>query len=167
MDATQRGTPEAPAGPPGRGGQGGAGLLENEAAAAFVTGLRTAPPPAVGDLISGALREVAQAEQPLAPGPVQAALAAVALLVAGVAHHRGDPEAAAAVLAPAVTAAELASWFADLQVELNPARLLIAGQAVDRLLLPQDNSWLQADRQEPDLERVRRLRDQLTDAAPD
>lgn len=138
----------------------GSGVFENEAADAFVAGLRKAPPTAVGDSISAALRAVAQAETPLTEQQVQRALAALALLLSefdpGVLDGAGD--------------GELQTWFADLEIELNPARRQVAGAALDRILLPQDNGWFDGldETRRPDaVASVHRLRDLLADAAAD
>ena len=111
------------------------GVIDNEAADAFVAELRKAPPTAVGDSISAALRAVAQAEAPLTPSQVQRALAAVALLLSTF-----EP----AVLGSGTGGGDVPSWFADLEIELNPARRQIAGAAIDRILLPADNGWYDA-----------------------
>ena len=140
----------------------GPGIFDNDAATKFVSDLRAAPPTSVGDAISGALRVVAQAEAPLSVEDVQRALAALALLLA---------EAEAGVLDGAADADEVRSWFASLEIELNPARRQIAEGTLDRILLPQDNRWYDSLAAAGDraaaLAGVHRLRDLLADFSAD
>ena len=110
----------------------GPGIFDNDAAAKFLSDLRSAPPTSVGDSVSGALRTVAQAEAPLTEPDVQRALAALALLLA---------QEDAAVLDGASDADGAQNWIADLEIELNPARRQIAEGTLDRILLPADNGW--------------------------
>ena len=136
----------------------GPGIFDNDAAGEFLAGLRAAAPTAVGDAVSGALREVAQAEAPLTADSSQRALAATALLVSAL-----DAD----VLAGAGDAAEVQRWFAGLEVELNPARRQIAEAVVERLLLADDNgwydSWSETDDRAAALATVHRLRDLLAE----
>lgn len=140
----------------------GPGIFENDAAAAWVATLREAQPTAVGDLVSNAVRAVAQAEQPLTADGVQQALAALALMLSGF-----DAE----VLDGAPDQDAVLAWFADLEIELNPARRLVAGAAIERILLPQDNGWTQQWQKSGDqaaaLATVHRLRDLLADSSAD
>ncbi len=134
-------------------------VFGGDAARAFIRELREASPTTVGDSISAALRAVGQAETTLTQTQVERALAALALLLSSF-----DP----AVLRGA-GGDDFRSWFADLEVELNPARRQIAGAAVDRILLPAENAWY-AELSEPGgrgptLVDVHRLRDLLTDSA--
>jgi hypothetical protein len=107
-------------------------IFENDAALSFLKTLQESKPTAVGDLISAALRAVAQAEGPLEVDDVQEALAAVALLLA---------EYDETILDGAPDAAAVAAWFTGLEIELNPARRQIAEGALTRILLPADNEW--------------------------
>jgi hypothetical protein len=137
----------------------GPGIFDNDAAGKFVSDLRAAPPTSVGDAVSGALRTVAQAEAPLSVEDVQRALAALALLLA-----QADP----GVIEGAPDADGVRSWFADLEIELNPARRQIAEGTVDRILLPEDNGWYYLQSAADDggaaaLAGVHRLRDLLAD----
>ncbi len=138
----------------------GPGIFDNDAAAKFLSDLRSAPPTSVGDAVSGALRAVAQAEAPLSVENVQRALAAAALLLA---------ESDARVLDGAADADTVRSWFAGLDIELNPARRQIADGALDRILLPDDNAWSASWSATDDggaaaVAAVHRLRDLLVDA---
>lgn len=135
------------------------GTFDNDAAAEFLSGLRAAPPTAVGDAVSGALRAVAQAEAPLTTEHVQRALAAVALLLA-----QANPQ----LVDGAADADGVRTWFAGLEVELNPARRQIAEGTLDRILLPDENLWYEAISSAQDggaaaLAQVHRLRDLLAD----
>lgn len=138
----------------------GPGIFENDAAGTWIAAVQKAQPTAVGDMVSTAVRAVAQAEQPLTPEGVQQALAALALLLSqfdrGILDGARDPDAVQA-------------WFADLEIELNPARRLVAGAAINRILLPQDNGWTQQWRKSGDeaaaLATVHRLRDLLADSS--
>lgn len=139
----------------------GPGIFDNDAATKFVADLRSAPPTSVGDAVSVALRAVAQAEAPLSVEDVQRALAALALLLG---------ESDAGVLDGMAGADEVRTWFADLEIELNPARRLVAEGAIDRILLPDDNGWYESWSAADDggaaaVASVHLLRDQLADAA--
>lgn len=117
-------------------------IFENDAARDFVARLRAAEPSAVGDLISGAVRKVAQAEGSLEVQDAAQALAALALLL-----FPYDDE----VLTGAPDAQELGEWFAGLEIELNPARRQLGHQAVNRILLPLDNKWFDRVRADSDV----------------
>ena len=139
----------------------GPGIFDNDAAAQLVTDLRAAPPPSVGDAVSGALRTVAQAEQPLGVDDVRRALAVLALLLA-----ETDP----GLLDGLADADQVRQWFTGLEIGLNPARRQIADGTIDRILLPQDNAWYEAVTAGEDggaaaLAGVHRLRDVLADVA--
>ncbi len=138
----------------------GPGIFENDAARDFLTELRGADPTDVGNIVSGALRKVAQAEQPLEVTHVQEALVAMALLLS---------EYDESVLTGAPDAETLAPWFARLEVELNPARRQIALGAIGRILLPADNGWYDlwssAEGGEAATAAVVRLREELADSA--
>lgn len=136
-------------------------IFDNDAAGKLVADLRAAPPTSVGDAVSGALRTVAQAEQPLAVDDVRRALAALALLLGeaepGLLDGLSDPD-------------DVRRWFAGLEIELNPARRQIAEGTIDRILLPDDNGWYDAVTSSADsgaaaLAGVHRLRDVLADFA--
>jgi len=137
----------------------GSGIFDNDAAHEFLEKLRGAAPTAVGDLISGALRGVAQAERPLEVDDVQEALVALALLLG---------EYDDAVLADAPDAEAVKAWFVDLEVELNPARRQIAGAAITRILLPADNAWYErcnsVEGGKQAIGAVLRLQEELADA---
>lgn len=137
------------------------GIFGSDDARDFVAALRAADPSAVGDLISGVIRKAAQAEGSLEVKDAAQALAAVALLL-----FPYDDE----VLTGAPDPQELGEWFAGLEIELNPARRQLGRQAVNRILLPQDNKWFDRVRADADVDaertvlgRVRRLADLLTD----
>ncbi len=139
----------------------GPGIFDNDAAAEFVAGLRSGPPTSVGDTVSGALRTIAQAEAPLSVQDVQRALAALALLLA-----EADP----GVVDGAADADAVRTWFAGLEIELNPARRQIAEGTLDRILLPVDNGWYDSSSAADDggaaaLAAVHHLRDLLADLA--
>ena len=139
----------------------GPGIFDHDAATTWVTDLRAAAPTSVGDAVSGALRTVAQAEQPLAVDDVRRALAALALLLA-----ETDP----GLLDGLADADEVRQWFTGLEIELNPARRQIADGTIDRILLGQDNGWYDAVTADQDggaaaLAAVQRLRDVLADIA--
>ena len=134
-------------------------IFSNDAASEFIDRLRSARPTVVGDMISDALRAVAQAEQPLSVDDVRRALVALALLLS-----EFDPQ----VLAGAPEPDGLRVWFTDLEIELNPARRQVAAGALGRILLPQDNRWQEQwdddDLRAAALTTVRQLRDTLVDA---
>ena len=136
----------------------GPGIFDNDAAGEFVAGLQAAPPTAVGDAVSVALRTVAQAEAPLTVSDVQHALAALALLLSGI-----DAD----VLDGAGDVDSIRRWFEGLEIELNPARRQIAVAAIERILLPDDNAWYEhwsaVDDGPAALAGVHHLRDLLTD----
>ncbi len=134
-------------------------IFGNDAASDLVDRLRAASPTVVGDMISDALRAVAQAEQPLSVDDVRRALVVLALLLSAF-----EPD----VLAGAPEPDGLRSWFTDLEIELNPARRQVAAGALERILLRQDNRWQEQweddDRRAAALNTVRQLRDTLVDA---
>ena len=138
----------------------GPDLFQNDDAQNFVRDLRTAAPAAVGDQVSAALRAVAQAESRLTVPVVARSLAALALLLS-----EFDP----AVLGSAPDPEELAAWFADLEIELNPARRQVANGAVNRIVLADDNEWIDSwtgsGQLAEALAPVYRLRDLLADSA--
>lgn len=142
-------------------GASGPGIFENDAALEFIGTLRSGESIQVGDQVSAALRAVGQAEQPLTVEQVQRSLAALALLLS---------DLDAGILDGAVDPQELRAWFADLEVELNPARRQIAAAAISRVLLPADNRWRELWDGSPDgpaaLGTVHRVRDLLADSAP-
>ncbi len=141
-------------------GISGPGIFDNDAAQDFLARLRSARPTDVGDLVSGALRRVAQAEQPLPMADVQSALVALALLLS---EFDGD------VLAGAPDPPAVVAWFVDLEIELTPSRRQIAGAALGRIQLAQDNEWATywADSDDGRVARstVEGLRDLLADSA--
>lgn len=138
------------------------GIFQNDDAQNFVHDLRAAAPTAVGDQISAALRAVAQAEGSLATPAVARALVALALLLS-----EYEPD----VLSSATDATELAAWFKDLEIELNPARRQVAGGAIGRIVLADDNDWIQgwtgSGQLAEALAPVYRLRDVLADSVAD
>jgi hypothetical protein len=140
----------------------GTGIFQNDDALDFVGQLQKAAPTAVGDLISSAIRSVAQAEAPVTSHDVDVALAAAALVLS-----EFDDD----LLADAPDAAALKAWFIDLEIELNPARRQITLGAINRILLPQDNEWFDLRSESGDsaaaLATVERLRDVLADSAAD
>ncbi len=143
-------------------GASGPGIFENDAALEFIGTLREGRATPVGDRISAAVRAVGQAEQPLTVEQVQRCLAALALLLS---------DLDAGTLDGAPNPPELLAWFADLEIELNPARRLIAAAAISRVLLPSDNRWRELWDASTDgpaaLGSVVRLRDLLADSAPE
>jgi len=138
----------------------GPGIFDNDAARDFLVKLRGADPTDVGDIVSGALRKVAQAEHPLEVAAVQEALVAMALLLS---------EYDESLLAGAPDEETLGPWFARLEVELNPARRQIAFGAIGRILVPADNSWWElwsaADGGEAATAAAVRLQQELADSA--
>lgn len=138
----------------------GPGIFENDSAQDFLKTLQTSAPTAVGDLVSAALRRVAQAEKPLTVDQVQSALAALALLLA---EFDGD------VLMGTTDPTAVQAWFVDLEIELTPSRRQIADATIRRILLSQDNGWadLWAESEQGRLARssVKALRDLLVDSA--
>lgn len=141
-------------------GSSGPGIFENDAAQGFLVSLQAARRTDVGDLISAALRRVAQAEQPLAIADVQSALVALALLLA---EFDGD------VLVGANDPTAVAAWFVDLEIELTPSRRQLAGAALNRILLAQDNEWATrwagSEQGQQARSTVKGLRDLLADSA--
>ncbi|SDO99570.1 protein of unknown function [Nakamurella panacisegetis] len=143
-------------------GATGTGIFENDDALAFLGQLRDADPKAVGDMVSGALRAVAQSEDGLEPAEVSRALVALALLLSAF-----EPD----VLGTAPDSTDLLAWFADLEIELNPARRQVATGAVNRIVLVDDNEWIGqwtgTGQLAEALAPVYRLRDVLADSASD
>lgn len=141
-------------------GTSGPGIFENDVAQHFLAGLRSAPPTDVGDRISGALRKVAQAEQPLPVADVQSALVALALLLS---EFDGD------VLSGAQDPTAVVAWFVDLEIELTPSRRQISEAALRRIQLAQDNEWTafwaERDGGQQARSSVKGLRDLLADLA--
>ena len=137
-------------------------IFSNDDAQSFVRDLRAAAPTAVGDRISAALRAVAQAEGSLTVAAVRGALAALALVLS-----EFDPT----VLDDAPDSEGLAAWFANLEIELNPARRQVAAGAINRIVLAEDNEWIQfwtgTGQLAEALAPVYRLRDLLADSAAD
>ena len=135
-------------------------IFSGDDAQSFLRDLRAAPSASVGDQISAALRAVAQSETPIGVAVVSRALAALALLLS-----EYEPE----VLGGAADAAEVAAWFAELEIELNPARRQVAVGAINRIVLADENQWLEqwvgSGMQAEALAPVYRLRDLLADSA--
>ena len=110
--------------------------------------------------MSGAIRAVTSSGSHLPSDQVDAAIAAIALLLT-------DYEPA--LLDGANDEQALRAWLHNVDTDLTPGRLLAASAALARIELNLDNEWyaahVQASTVTPALAAVHRLRDGLADAS--
>ncbi len=134
--------------------------LGSEAAARLLVDLRQATDGRTGDRLSGAIRAVTQSGSNLPADQVDAAIAAIALLLTDY-----DP----ALLDGAQDETGLRAWLHNVDTDLTPGRALAASAALVRIELNLDNEWysahLQAGTLKPALAAVHRLRDGLADVS--
>jgi hypothetical protein len=134
--------------------------LGSEAATRLLIDLRQTTDGRTGDRLSGAIRAVTTAGSTLPPDQVDAAIAAIALLLT-------DYEPA--LLDGAQDEQGLRAWLHNVDTELTPGRWLAASAALARIELNLDNEWyaahVQAGTVTPALAAVHRLRDGLADAS--
>src|SRR6478735_11366508 len=134
--------------------------LHGEAAARLLADLRRTTDGRTGDRLSGAIRAVTSSGSTLPPDQVDAAIAAIALLLT-------DYEPA--LLDGAQDEQGLRSWLHNVDTDLTPGRLLAASAALVRIELNLDNEWyaahVRAGTVKPALAAVHRLRDGLADAS--
>lgn len=133
--------------------------LGSDGAAALLTDLRRSTDGRTGDRLSVAIRAVTKAGSTLPPSEVDAAIAAIALLLADYDQTLldGAPDEPA-----------LREWLREVDTDLTPGRALAANAALARIELDMNNQWQAAHREAgslPDaLRAVRRLRNGLADA---
>ena len=134
-------------------------FLHSDAAAALLTDLRKATDGRTGDRLSTAIRAVTTAGSTLPPAEVDAAIAAIALLLA-----ERDPT----MLDGADDESALREWLRHVDTDLTPGRQLAASAALARIELNLNNEWQvaegQADTLDASLRSLRRLRNGLADA---
>ena len=134
-------------------------FLHSDAAARLLVDLRQSTDGRTGDRLSSVIRAVTTAGSTLPPDQVDAAIAAIALLLT---HY--EP----ALLNGAQDEDGLRTWLHDVDTELTPGRMLAASAALARIELNLDNEWytahVQAGTLTAALGTVRRLRDSLADA---
>jgi len=113
-----------------------------------------------GDHLSTAIRAVTSSASSLAVDQVDAAIAAIALLLV---------ERAPELLDGAADERRLRDWIQHVDTELTPGRRLAANGALVRIELGLDNEWFEARRGDGTLTRslrsLRTLQDELADAS--
>jgi hypothetical protein len=133
--------------------------LAGPAAASLLTELRRSTDGRTGDRLSGAIRAVTKAGSTLPTAEVEAAIAAIALLLA---------EYQPGLLDGAADETALRDWLADVDTELTPGRKLAASAAIGRIALGLNNQWYDAQVEAGTLgaalTSLFRLRDALTDS---
>ena len=134
-------------------------FLDSEAAVGLLVDLRRTTDGRTGDRLSGAIRAVTTSGTTLPVAEVDAAIAAITLLLS---EH--DPS----LLDGAADERAVRDWLHDVDTELTPGRLLAASAALARIELNLDNEWYAAHQQAGTLpaalRSLRRLRDGLADA---
>jgi hypothetical protein len=134
--------------------------LDSAGALTLLTELRKATDGRTGDRLSVAIRAVTKSGSTLPPDQVEAAIAAITLLLTG-----RDP----GLLDGAGDEQALRRWLGEVDTELTPGRLLAASAAIGRIELDLDNQWQAAQREAGTLQAaltaLHRLRDGLADAA--
>ena len=134
-------------------------FLQSEGATSLLVDLRRATDGRTGDRLSGAIRAVTTSGTTLPAAEVDAAIAAITLLLT---------EYEPSLLDGAADEQALRSWLHDVDTELTPGRMLAASAALARIELNLDNEWYAAHRQAGTLplalRSLRRLRDGLADA---
>jgi hypothetical protein len=134
--------------------------LRGEAATRLLADLRRTTDGRIGDRLSGAIRAVTTSGSTLPPDQVDAAIAAIALLLT---------EYEPTLLDGAQDEQGLRTWLHDVDTDLTPGRWLAASAALARIELNLDNEWYEAHVHagtlKPALDAVHRLRDGLADAS--
>lgn len=134
--------------------------LQSDAAVSLLADLRQTTDGRTGDRLSRTIRAVTHAGSTLPPAEVDAAIAAIALLLT-----EYDP----ALLDGAVDEHALRGWLHHVDTDLTPGRLLAASATLSRIELNLDNEWYLAQQRAGTLpaalRALHRLRDGLADAA--
>ena len=133
--------------------------FDNPAARRLVDELLKAGDGRTGDHLSTAIRAITSSASSLPVDQVDAAIAAIALLLA---------ERAPELLDGAADEPRLRAWIQHVDTELTPGRRLAANGALVRIELGLDNEWFEARRSEGTLigalRALHTLRDELADA---
>jgi len=134
--------------------------LRTDAAGSLLVELRRATDGRTGDRLSTVIRAVTTAGSTLPPDQVEAAIAAIALLLT---------EYEPSLLDGAADEAARRAWLHDVDTELTPGRRLAASAALARIELGLNNEWYDTQQQAGTLPSalamLRRLRNGLADAA--
>ena len=134
-------------------------FLGSEGAIGLLADLRLATDGRTGDRLSGAIRAVTTSGTTLPAAEVDAAIAAITLLLS---------EYDASLLDGATDERALRGWLHNVDTELTPGRKLAASAALVRIELNLDNEWYAAHQQARTLpvalRSLRRLQDVLADA---
>jgi len=134
-------------------------FLDTSAAHAFLGQLRRATDGRTGDRLSTAIRAVTSARSHLAVDEVEAAIAAITLLLA---------EYQPSLLDGVQDEPALRDWLRQVDTDLTPGRRLAAEAALVRMEIDLDNEWYAHHEQNGSvpqvLEDLRRLRNALADA---
>jgi hypothetical protein len=134
--------------------------LRTEAAIRLLVDLRQTTDGRTGDRLSSTIRAVTTAGSTLPSDQVDAAIAAIALLLTD--YEPG-------LLDGAQDEQGLRAWLHNVDTDLTPGRWLAASAALARIELNLDNEWyaahVEAGTLQPALDSVRRLRDGLADAS--
>ena len=133
--------------------------FDNPAARRLVDELLKAGDGRTGDHLSAAIRAITSSASSLPVDQVDAAIAAIALLLA---------ERAPELLDGAADEPRLRAWIQHVDTELTPGRRLAVNGALVRIELGLDNEWFEGRRAEGTLTSALRslhtLRDELADA---
>ena len=133
--------------------------FDTPAARALVEDLLKATDGRTGDHLSAAIRAVTSSASSLRVDEVDAAIAAIALLLV---------ERAPELLDGAADERRLRDWIHHVDTELTPGRRLAANGALVRIELGLDNEWFEARRGDGTLSSalrsLRTLQDELADA---
>ena|SRR5690349_14603877 len=133
--------------------------FDTPAARALIEDLLRATDGRTGDQLSKAIRAVTSSASALGVDEVDAAIAAIALLLV---------ERAPELLDGASDEPRLRSWIQHVDTELTPGRRLAANGALVRIELGLDNEWFDARRADGSLNTalrsLRTLQDELADA---
>ncbi len=134
--------------------------FDTPAARALIENLLQATDGRTGDQLSTAIRAVTSSASSLAVDQVDAAIAAIALLLV---------ERAPELLDGAADERRLRDWIQHVDTELTPGRRLAANGALVRIELGLDNEWFEARRGDGTLptalRSLRTLQDELADAS--
>jgi len=134
-------------------------FLGSDAAVGLLMDLRRATDGRTGDRLSGVIRAITVSGTTLPPSEVDAAIAAITLLL-----NDYDPS----LLDGAPDEQELRGWLHNVDTDLTPGRLLAASAALVRIELNLDNEWFAAHEASGTLpaalRSLHRLRDGLADA---
>jgi hypothetical protein len=135
-------------------------FLPGAAAASLLVDLRRATDGRTGDRLSGAIRAVTTAGSTLPPDEVDAAIAAITLLLS---------EYDSTLLDGAADEQALRGWLQQVDTDLTPGRRLAAAAALGRIELNLNNQWYELHLHDGTLQQalrvLHRLRDGLTDAS--